>query len=116
MQSLDQVIEVLPKCLSNDLRKPQYQGTSKYKGYCYIVAEALYYLFPKLPLVPQHIVHENTSHWFLKNKVTGEIIDPTSKQFKTKISYSQARSTGFLTSGPSKKTQLLIQRIKKASI
>ncbi len=48
---------------------------------------------------------------FLKNKKTGEVIDPTKDQFDYPLDYSKSRNRFFLTNKPSKRTLILLNRI-----
>ena len=57
------------------------------------------------------IKHENSSHWFLKNKL-GKIIDLTAGQLTTPVPYEKAIGKFFLTKKPSKRSRILIDRIK----
>ncbi len=56
-------------------------------GHCYAASEAIYYLFGRNSfLVPQVIKLENgDTHWFLKNKFSNQIYDPTEQQFREKL-------------------------------
>lgn len=78
------------------------------KGYCYIASEAIFHLIPNCKSF--YIKHENDSHWFLKYK--NQIIDPTFDQFNILPNYNNAIGKGFLTKSPSKRTQLIINKIK----
>ncbi len=66
-------------------------------GHCYAACEAIYYLFGRNNfLVPQVIKLENgDTHWFLKNKFSNQIYDPTEQQFKEKVNYENAKGCGF---------------------
>lgn len=55
--------------------------------------------------------HEGKPHWFLKDK-DGTIIDLTAAQFKSTVPYHKAIGKGFLTNKPSKRAQIVIQRVK----
>jgi 8-oxo-dGTP pyrophosphatase MutT (NUDIX family) len=101
--------------LSDDLRKPKYRGNpNKFAGHCYVSAEALFHMLGGhgSGWVPQNIQHEGDQHWYLKHRETGQILDPTASQFKTKVPYEKGRGRGFLTSEPSKRASELIARIK----
>lgn len=101
--------------LSDDLRKPKYKGhENNLAGHCYVASEALWHMLggPESGWVPQTIRHENDTHWYLKHKDTGKILDVTAGQFKTKVPYDKGRGCGFLTKEPSKRAKELITRIK----
>lgn len=98
--------------LSDDLLKSEYIGLpnkNKYTGHCYVASESYYHLSNEY-LEVYHLKHENSTHWFLRNK-KGDIIDLTSKQFKTKVPYHLARRGFFLTKTPSKRSKILMDRV-----
>ena len=108
--------------LSDDLLKKEYKNVSgkikccrqnfvrELTGHCYIASETYYHL-SKEELKIFFIKHENSSHWFLKNKL-GKIIDLTAGQFTTPVPYEKAIGKFFLTKKPSKRSRILIDRIK----
>jgi hypothetical protein len=112
-QDLDSTLQqVLPE--SDDLRRKPYQGDPNvHVGHCYVASEALFHLLGGRAAgwVPQFIRHEGQPHWFLRHGHTGEIADPTAKQFKTPVPYEQGVGKGFLTKVPSKRAQALIDRM-----
>ncbi len=63
-----------------------------YRGYCYIASEILRYELGE-EWVPQQLTHHGISHWFLKHKETGKILDPTAKQFSTPVPYEKSSRT-----------------------
>jgi len=100
--------------LTDDLRKPKYKGhENPLAGHCYVASEALWHMLggPDSGWVPQTIRHENDTHWYLKHKDTGKILDLTAGQFKTPVLYDKGRGCGFLTKEPSKLAKELINRI-----
>jgi hypothetical protein len=58
--------------------------------------------------LPKRIRHEGDTHWFLFNRLTGQIVDATAKQFKTLPDYDKAVGSGFLTAQPSKRARALM--------
>jgi hypothetical protein len=82
----------------------------KRRGNCYVTSEALYHLLggKAAGWKPMRMRHERDTHWFLQHK-SGEIIDATVSQFKTKPDYRKARGSGFLTKKPSKRAKELMQ-------
>ena len=85
-------------------RQPQYRGHPHcLGGHCYVAAEALYHKIgrEKSGYVPTHVKHEGTSHWFLRHRETGHVLDPTAAQFKTPVPYEQGRGIGFQGKDPS---------------
>jgi hypothetical protein len=106
--------------LTDDLLTPRYRRYKKINnvpntfGHCYVASEAAYYLLggKEEGWKPMHMTHLGASHWFLKHE-SGYILDLTYNQFKTKLDYSKARGTGFLTKEPSKRAKKLLIRINE---
>jgi hypothetical protein len=116
MKDLKKLIKAIQNSLSDDLLKPQFRGVSKnrFYGHCYVATECLYHLLPqhiKSSYKPNTLKINGITHWFLKNKETGEVLDLTSKQFTQKIEYYNSRGCGFLTKKPSKRAVILIDRV-----
>lgn len=106
------IIERVRASLSNDLRRPKYQGNENpMAGHCYVASEALYHLLggKSAGYTPYFIRHEGEPHWFLKGP-TG-VLDITSEQFKSPVPYDQAIAKGFLTSQPSARAQSVINAV-----
>lgn len=82
-------------------------------GKCYIASEAAQYILGKDKWKPCVVHHEGGTHWFLRNRLTDEILDLTSSQFKSPVPYNKGRGCGFLTKNPSKKTQELLNSLFK---
>jgi len=100
-------------CLTDDLRRAPWRGSpNRLAGHCYVASEALYHLAggKASGLTPQNVQHEGASHWYLKHK-DGTIVDPTAGQFSTPVPYSQGKGKGFLTKRPSKRAQIVIDRV-----
>ena len=113
----DQLIPRIHRQLTDDLRKNPWKGhENPLAGHCYVASEALYHKLggQRSGWVPQFVVHENSPHWFLKHRETGEIVDPTASQFRTPIPYHLARGKGFLTKEPSARAQKVLQGLTKA--
>lgn len=108
----------LQLALTPDMLKPEWrkhaEGKHQTYGHCYIVSEALYYLFAKSRGYKPQVVRVDTpegstTHWFLKN-ASGEIIDGTKAQFTSRgisVPYEKAKGSGFLTNTPSARCQQL---------
>jgi hypothetical protein len=92
-------------------------------GHCYIAAEALWHLIggPQSGFVPHVLssrlwpegLNPGETHWFLR-RVKGrgrKILDPTARQFNVPIAYDRGRGNGFLTTAPSKRAKILIERV-----
>lgn len=107
------VIKKLQKAAatSGDLVQEAYKGEHPLAGFCYIMCEALYHLFPNRRLAPHRMKVGETSHWFLIDQLM-HIVDPTADQFPEPLIYDQDKivSCGFLTKEPSKRCVELIQR------
>jgi len=102
--------------LTDDLRKPRYQGNvNPMAGHCYVASEAMYHLLGgvRSGYTPQQINHEGESHWYLRHKETGKILDPTANQFETPVPYEKGRGKGFLTAHPSVRARTVIAGITK---
>ena len=84
------------------------------RGNCYAASEALYHILGGLngywkPMVMR--LPSGETHWFLKHRGMGMILDPSQKQFKQRPDYGSARGCGFLTKKPSKRAAKLIQEL-----
>jgi hypothetical protein len=104
--------------LTPDLLQPKYRELNKRNplfGHCYVATEAMYYLLggKESGYKPCVIRLGDTTHWFLKHKITEEIIDITAEQFDFPVPYEKGRGNGFLTKNPSKRTQELLKRIEE---
>jgi len=105
--------------VSGDLRGPQWRDSANaLAGHCYVASEAFFHLTGgpnRSPWRPLHVEHEGQPHWFLKHRVTGEILDLTAAQFGTPVPYDEAQRKGFLTRQPSKRCRVLVSRMKPGS-
>jgi len=115
------LIKIIQNCLSDDLLKPQFRGKSKnrFYGHCYVATECLYHLLPKEEkslYIPNILKIEGITHWFLKHKETGKVLDITNKQFHFKLDYSKSKGCGFLTKKSSKRATILINRVLNKTI
>ena len=55
----------------------------------------------------------HATHWWLVNRQHGAILDPTAEQYlPEKPPYHWGRGSGFLTVKPSKRAQIVIDRIR----
>ena len=100
--------------LTQDLLKPQFRGHSNpYWGHCYVASEVAYHLkYKELGFKPFILNVDGITHWFLKNPQTQDIVDITKDQFDFDLDYNKAKGCGFLTKSPSKRSQILMERIK----
>lgn len=113
-------IELIRRCLTDDLRKPRYRGhPNKYRGHCYVASEALYHLISRKHGFKPHYTKltAGETHWFLMTPTGQEILDPTWDQFNISDRgfwlYTEATPCGFLTKKPSKRAQELISRVRR---
>jgi len=112
---MNEIIKLIQESLTDDLLKKEHKKPQKnfLWGHCYIATEALYYLLGEdnVNYTPSTIKVDEITHWFLKNKNTGEIIDPTKDQFDYPLNYDKSVNRFFLTTTPSKRTLILLNRI-----
>lgn len=88
------------------------EGTRR--GNCYVTCEALYHLIrgKSAGWCPMRIHYRGDTHWFLRHKETGIILDPTASQFgESRVPYEDARGSGFLTKHPSKRARELMNKL-----
>lgn len=116
------IVKAIQEHLSPNLLHRKYvKQHHPLSGHCYVASEALYYSLPDRhhykPMVASYnSVSGKASHWWIQNRYTGEIIDPTAEQFTEEFRthlYSIGRGTGFLTKHPSKRTKMLLDKISK---
>ncbi len=96
--------------LSFDLIENKYRGLTPIHGACYVASETLYYLLKdEYSFIIMHYKIDDISHWWLETDK--EIIDPTAGQFDFDYPYHLGKKGGFLTSNPSKRCRILIDKI-----
>jgi hypothetical protein len=90
------------------------------EGHCYIGAEALYHLIDKENYDVYYAVYNDeggrATHWWLQNKNTGEILDPTKEQythFDLKPPYMLKRRGMFLTKQPSARAKIVVDKVNE---
>ncbi|MFW6172964.1 MAG: DUF7487 domain-containing protein [Elusimicrobiota bacterium] len=109
------IIKKIQDNLTPDLLKKEFVDVSKnkYYGHCYVASECFYHLMggKGSDYQPMILRTNGISHWFLRHKKTDQIIDITVNQFDDKPDYTKAKNCSFLTSEPSKRTKILIERI-----
>lgn len=103
---------VVDACVAlSHIRKPQYRDRSNpLAGMCYVAAEALYHLQPTR-YKPMNVRVGNESHWYLIEKRSGAVVDPTWSQFEF-VPYEDGVGRGFLTKKPSKRAQQVIDHVR----
>src|SRR5581483_10235697 len=111
------LVESIRENLTSDLLKPGIEsGANPLQGHCYVASEAYYHMMGGAAsgLKPKRMRIGNDVHWWLEDK-DGNVIDITHDQFPTPVPYDQGRGGGFLTSQPSKRAQILIDRLTQKS-
>jgi len=107
--------------LSPDLLKPKYRRDLDSHdlermsyGHCYVATEATYHLFAQSEgFVPYMAKLVDSTHWWLVNEQTREILDPTFHQLQGDFDvYKVGKRRAFLTKKPSKRAQEVIRRVK----
>lgn len=83
---LKAVIQAIQDSFDDSLLKPAYLNVkqkNKFTGHCYAGSEALYYLTGGKDAWVPHVArdHNGDTHWWLKNKLTNEIVDVTARQY-----------------------------------
>jgi len=110
--------------LTPDLLEPKYRKQSEGQhptfGHCASAIQAAYYMLggKESGYVPQVAKEDDgTTHWWLKHRETGHVIDPTKEQYTSqgeKPPYDLGRGCGFPNPNPdvpSKRGQEIIDRI-----
>lgn len=117
----EQVIKKIQENLTPDLLKPEYRGADiPYLGHCYVAAEALYHALgaAESEWTPVRARDsEGITHWWLEDE-EGHYLDPTADQYRfrgVEPPYEKGRRAGFLTKAPSRRAQILLDRIQPVS-
>lgn len=101
-----EVFNAIKRNLTDDLLAPGHTG------HCYVASEAYYHIVGREDgFQPYQMKVDGVSHWWLQR--FDEVIDITSDQFDHRVNYwhESARCRGFLTKEPSKRAQILIDRV-----
>jgi hypothetical protein len=107
------LIRSVQASVSTDLIKPRFRTSHRLGGACYIVSEALYHLLGGRGsgYKPMIVKVRGITHWWLVDD-RGTVIDGTAEQFSEPVDYSKGKGCGFLTLQPSKRAQVLIERMR----
>jgi len=111
----NKIAALVAESLTDDLRRPPWRGSpNPLAGHCYVASEAAWHLLGAASSRwrPTFVKHRGISHWYLKNKDNGEILDITAGQFDKAPEYSAGIGKGFLTKTPSKRAAVLIKKIR----
>lgn len=111
----------MQQSLSPELLRPRYRRSNPrpLEGHCYIAAEALYHLLGGgtagfVACVARDV--DSDTHWWVEHRWTDQRYDPTAEQYLEAgftPPYVLGRRTGFLTSKPSKRAQIVIERAQR---
>lgn len=107
--------------LTPDLLKGRWKTQSHpLEGHCYVAAEALWHLLGCSDWMPVCASYTDSggraTHWWLKQRRTGRIEDPTREQYlPSEPPYHLGRGTGFLTRQPSRRAQIVLDRVQLTS-
>lgn len=116
---INETIAKIHSVLSDDLLKPEYRNIPNKHittGHCYVASEAIFHLFGGKAVWKAKSGRDsaNGTHWWLVHKETGLIVDPTKEQYIVKGEippYEKGKACGFLTKDPSKRCQILLERL-----
>jgi hypothetical protein len=116
------LIRMVSAVLTPDLLRPKYKQEAAKQcreyGHCYIATEALWHLLggPKSGYTPKYAFDcENDTHWWLAHNETQDTLDPTAPQYTAKERkklYAEGKPCGFLTRKPSKRAQVIMDRVE----
>ncbi len=107
------LIKQIVNNLTDDLRRKPWKGaTNPLAGHCYVASEAFYHLSggKKSGLTPMVVRCGKSTHWYLRAS-KNKYIDITEGQFLKPVNHSEGVGCGFLTSQPSKRAKILIEKI-----
>lgn len=107
----DSLVASIHSALTDELRHPV-DNPHPLAGFCYVASEAFYHIIggKHKGLTPCMVKHEGVNHWYIKYK-DGTIFDLTADQFKNPPDYDKGRGRGFLTKKPSKRAQIVMDRV-----
>lgn len=123
-----QLVAAIIRSLTPDLLKERYRKANpntkffranfrknRVFGHCYIASEALFHMSDKKRsgFVPQVLRYKRGTHWFLRHKLTGRVVDITKSQFLQPVPYELGKGKGFLTVKPSKNARIIIARTRR---
>lgn len=112
------LIKRVQRSLTPDLLVGRWKvQTNPLEGHCYIAAEALWHLLGRRDWKPCCASYTDeggrATHWWLVNRKTGRIADPTREQYLPEAPpYHLGKGSGFLTRQPSKRAKAVISRVK----
>jgi hypothetical protein len=105
-----------PELLQAKWRKICKSDKNKLSGHCALAAEVAYWLLggKNNGWKQYHMVWEGFSHFFIKNVITGTIVDPTSTQYKKVPNYNLGRGCWINRSGigPTRRATIVLNELK----
>lgn len=116
-------VRSIQNVLSPDLLKPKYRQELRDEdyyaityGHCYVAAEVAYHLFAaEQGFVPYMAKDGESTHWWLVNEDTGEILDPTYPQLEGNFEvYERGKRRAFLPQSPSRRAREVMRRLSDA--
>ena len=116
-QEIEEMIERVRGCLSDDLLRPQFVGLPWPTGHCYVASEALWWLLSGSDSLLEPVRargEDGVVHWWLQDEV-GNIYDPTGDQYEHNELISlhrRGKAGGFLTNVPSKRARILMNCVR----
>ena len=123
--SVRHIVAAVRASLSPDLLKPAWRRIAQetgnpFTGHCYAASEAVFHMLGGAasgwcPCILMHAgwpegLKAGQTHWFLRHRDSGAVIDPTEAQFTVPVEHSAGRGCGFLTASPSRRAAVLIDR------
>ena len=117
------LMAAIRKVLTPDLVQPKYRGHPENPmfGHCYVASEALYHMLGgKVAGYQSYRGKDDTGdvHWWLEDTLTGHRYDVTADQYLSvgkRPPYAAGRAGPFLTKKPSRRAQIVIDRVHSAS-
>lgn len=101
--------------LTDELRAPPWRGLpDPLAGHCYVASEALFHLtggYERWRVERVSMNDEGVTHWYLRERDTGEVVDLTASQFAGGVPYEDGVGTGFLTPHPSARARTVMDRV-----
>jgi hypothetical protein len=115
------IINKVKQCLSPDLLRKEYleeNKTNPMAGHCYIATEAIFHILGGKEYYQPYVARDddNITHWWLIHKITGDKVDVTQEQYTSiglEPPYKKGKKATFLTSYPSKRAVIVIERYNK---
>lgn len=119
---IQRIFDAVRANLTPDLLQAQYQGGAHpLSGHCFVATQALYHLLDgkRTGWERAHVKVGADTHWFLRHKKTGVVLDPTAEQFPERPDYDKAVARpgpvgppDYDPEKPTQRAQALIDRVK----